>query len=203
MGLFSAMRGPCAAFAVLAAIFATSVRANALGSVGVEAGIVQRRVTWVWPDSLRTGFGFGAHADLDLGSLFKLGPYYLHSRVGEHPETRIQTDQGDGWFAGATFNGVGLRTRFILPIPGSFKPYAQAGLGYTWVTYNYGTLGDRSGAFFEAPIGIGLAYELNQLVSFSFDASYRHGFWHHGRAYGDGGQGSTGTSFLLGVTLGI
>jgi len=202
MGLLPAMKRRCAAFAVLATIFAASLRADALGSVGVDAGIVQRRVFQLWPDSLPAGFGFEAHAELDLGSLFKLGPYYLHSTVEEHPEIRYATDWGEGWFGGAAFNSLGLRTRFILPIPGSFKPYAQVGLGYTWVTFDHG-LGRTSGGFFEIPIGIGLAYELNEHVSFSFDASYRHAFLYLGPAYGDGDNGSTGTSFLLGVTFGI
>jgi Outer membrane protein beta-barrel domain len=197
------MKRHCAPFAIIIASLATSLRADALGSVGVEAGVVQRRVFWIWPDSLRTGFGFGAHADLDLSPLFKLGPYYLHSTVGAHPETRIRTDEGEGWFAGGAFNTFGLRTRFLLPVPGSFKPYAQVGLGYTWVNYDRGPVRDMNAFFFEAPIGVGLAYELNQLISFSFDASYRHGFFFHGKDIDDGGRPSTGTSLLLGVALGI
>lgn len=192
-----------AAFAALTMTVIASVRAEALGSVGLEAGIVQRRVSMIWPDSLRTGFGFGAHAELDLHPLFKLGPYYLHSRVGADPGTRFQTDEGEGWFDGGTFNGVGVRARFCLPIPGSFKPYALVGLGHTWVTYKLGPLGDRHRPFFEAPVGIGVAYELNELISFSLDASYRHGFLHYGPDIDDGDYGSTGTSFLLGAMLGI
>jgi opacity protein-like surface antigen len=192
-----------AAIAGLAMISTTGARAEALGSVGVEAGVVQRRVSMIWPDSLRTGFGFGAHAELDLHPLVKLGPYYLYSRVGADPATRLRTDDGEGWFDGGAFHGVGVRARFCLPIPGRFKPYAQIGLGHTWFTYQRGPLPDQSRAFFEAPLGIGIAYELSDFVSLSFDASYRHGFWHYGRGIGDGDHGSTGTSFLLGAMFGI
>ena len=52
-------------------------RAHALVNIGPEGGLVERSADS--PNNLKLGFGYGAHAELDLLPLLKMGPYYLHS----------------------------------------------------------------------------------------------------------------------------
>src|SRR5690349_14684753 len=102
-----------------------SRRAEAMINVGAEGGLVKR--TADDPGNLKLGFGYGLHGELDLIPLLKVGPYYLHYELSS--DSPFSFD--------AAFNTLGLRGRFFLPIPGSYKPYAFAGLGYSWVSYSY------------------------------------------------------------------
>ncbi|HEX9294341.1 MAG TPA: hypothetical protein VF881_00850, partial [Polyangiaceae bacterium] len=121
--------------AIGAAFFAMAQRAEALPNVGAEIGVSQRAVDWVEP--LLAGFAFGLHAEMDLGPLVRLGPYYLHYELPSDDRYIYFPEEG-AWFASGTFNTVGLRSRFFLPLAGSLKPYLVAGFGYTWLRYQLG-----------------------------------------------------------------
>jgi hypothetical protein len=134
--------------------------------------------------------------------LLKLGPYYLHYELGSADKPAVGA-------ADAAFNVLGLRARFMLPIPGSYKPYAYAGLGYTWVNYTLvtpspGQAEGVGGHFFETPLGVGIAYEVVEIFQLSLDAAYRPAFGFGGDAYGTGSSGpSSGWSVLLGAALNL
>jgi len=109
--------------------------------------------------------------------------------------------------AGAVFNTLGLRARVMLPVPGSFKPYAYIGAGYTWVgyTYKFPSAGDQTGRFIEIPIGVGAAYEVLPLLQLSLDVAYRPGSSFGGAAYDNGliSKPSSGYSVLLGAAVNL
>src|SRR5882672_9150917 len=110
-----------------AALTASSRAQCALLNAGVEGGVVKR--TADDPNNLKWGLGWGAHAELAMLPLLKLGPYYLHYELPGADLSSSTTED-------AAFNVLGLRARILLPIPGSnIRPYGFVGLGYTWVTY--------------------------------------------------------------------
>src|SRR6476660_589939 len=71
-------RALAVSFFALAAL-AIPRRAHALINIGPEGGLVKR--TADSPGNLKLGFGYGAHAELDMVPLLKVGPYYLHSAL--------------------------------------------------------------------------------------------------------------------------
>ncbi|HKQ68377.1 MAG TPA: outer membrane beta-barrel protein, partial [Polyangiaceae bacterium] len=137
--------------------------AHALLTVGPEVGIVKRSADA--PANLKLGVAYGARAEVSLLPLINFGPYYLHYQLG--------VDAPSG--ADAVFNVVGLRARLTLPVPGTIKPYAFAGAGYTWVNYTAGGAGDQGGRFLEIPIGVGVAYQVLEIFQFSLDGALRPG----------------------------
>jgi hypothetical protein len=177
-------------------------RAHAFINVGPEAGLVKRSADS--PNNLKLGLGYGAHGELDMFPLLKLGPYYLHYELGSADKPALGA-------ADAAFNVLGLRARVTLPIPGSYKPYAFAGVGYTWVNYTLvapapGQSAEFGGHFFETPLGVGIAYEVIEIFQLSLDAAYRPAFGFGGDAYGSGSGGGTpssGWSVLLGASLNL
>jgi hypothetical protein len=171
-------------------------RAEALINAGAEGGIVKRSADS--PSNLKLGLGYGVHGEVDLIPLIKLGPYYMHYEL-------TAADRPSPGAADAVFNTLGLRARVTLPIPGSYKPYAYAGAGYTWVNYSP-AVGDRSGHFFELPIGVGIAYEVIAIFQLSLDAAYRPGVAFGGDAFsgiGAANHPSGGWSLLLGAALSL
>jgi len=75
------------------------------------------------PNNLKWGLGWGAHAELAMLPLLKLGPYYLHYELPGADLSSSTTED-------AAFNVLGLRARILLPIPGSnIRPYGFVGLG--------------------------------------------------------------------------
>jgi hypothetical protein len=193
--------GSCFAIATataVAVLFAAST-AEAMINVGAEGGIVKR--TADPPNDLKLGLGYGVHGELALLPLLTLGPYYLHYELSSADRSALGA-------ADAAFNVLGLRARFTLPIPGSYKPYAYAGAGYTWVNYSLVApvvgSGAVSGHFFETPIGVGIAYEVIEILQLSLDAAYRPAFGFGGDAFGTGSTGpSSGWSVLLGAAINL
>jgi hypothetical protein len=175
-------------------------RARALGSAGIDAGIAQRATDY--NNNLPAVAAFGAHAEVDLGPLFRLGPYFLHYELPSNHNIYIYlpTDKEYVYYEKGTFNSFGLRARFILPVPGPIKPHASVGLGKTWYTHHLGNVFQVSHAFLEIPVGIGASYEVMDRLSVSLDAAYRPAVLFVG-SDDDGHQASTGTSFLLGASL--
>jgi hypothetical protein len=167
--------------------------AHALINVGPEAGLVKRSADS--PNNLKLGLGYGAHAELDVLPLLKLGPYYFHYELSS-------ADEPTPGAADAAFNTFGLRARLMLPIPGSIKPYGYVGAGYSWVTYTQNS-GDHTGHFVETPIGIGVADQLLEIFQLSLDVAYRPGLAFGGTAYDDFHvtQPSSGWSVLIGAAL--
>jgi hypothetical protein len=191
--LLATLVGAC----LVSAVF-TPTRAEAFINVGAEGGLVKRSADA--PNNLKLGLGYGLHGEVDMIPLLKLGPYYLHSELSS-------ADSPAAGAADAAFNTLGLRARLVLPVPGSYKPYVYAGLGYTWVNYTpVGVLSRPpvSGHFFETPLGVGIAYEVLAIFQLSLDAAYRPGF-------GFGGDASSvvppisapigGWSLMLGAAL--
>jgi opacity protein-like surface antigen len=190
--------GSCV-LAALVFVFAPS-RAEAMINVGAEGGIAKRSADP--PNNLKIGLAYGVHGELDMFPLLKVGPYYLHYELGS-------ADKPDLGAADAAFNVFGLRARLTLPIPGSYKPYAFAGIGYSFVNYTLvapppGASDSVGGHFFETPLGVGIAYEVVEIFQLSLDAAYRPAFGFGGDAYAGGGGGpSSGWSVMLGAALNL
>ena len=176
------------------AMLAFSHRADAFVNVGAEAGIIKRSANS--PNNLKLGFGYGLHGEVDLLPLLKIGPYYLHYELPS--DDRPLPGARD-----AAFNTLGLRARVMLPVPGNYKPYAFAGLGYTWV--NYSTPTDALGHFWEVPIGVGVAYEVIPLLQISLDVAYRPGMSFGGTAFDSANisHPTSGYSVLLGAAINL
>jgi opacity protein-like surface antigen len=172
-------------------------RAEALINAGAEAGIVKRSADA--PSNLDLGIGYGVHGELGLLPFLNIGPYYLHYELSS-------ADRPAFGSADAAFNTLGLRARVTLPIPGSLKPYALAGTGYTWVNYSPAG-GDRSGHFLEIPIGVGLGFEkLLEIFQLSLDATYRPAVAFGGDAFsglGAANHPTNGWSLLLGAAVNL
>jgi opacity protein-like surface antigen len=172
-------------------------RVEAFINVGAEGGLVKRSADS--PNNLKLGLGYGLHGEIDMIPLLKVGPYYLHSELSS-------ADSPAPGATDAAFNTLGLRARFLLPIPGSYKPYAYAGLGYTWVNYTPvvpSPFSAQSGHFFETPLGVGIAYEVIAFLQLSLDAAYRPGFSFGGDAFDAVHltQPTSGWSLMLGAAL--
>jgi hypothetical protein len=171
--------------AVVAALLLWTHPADAFINVGVEVGGFKRSADA--PSNLKLGVGYGLHAELGLLPLITAGPYYVHYELSA--DNPLGSD--------AIFNTLGLRARLMLPIPGSYKPYAYVGAGYAWVGY-----GSLSGRFIEIPIGVGIAFEPLPLLQFSLDAAYRPGTSFGGDAFDRGVRTpDSGYSVTLGVAL--
>jgi opacity protein-like surface antigen len=175
----------------------TPRRSEAFLNVGAEGGLVKRSADS--PNNLKLGLGYGLHGELDMIPLLKVGPYYLHSELSSADSPALGA-------ADAAFNTLGLRARLILPVPGSYKPYAYAGLGYTWVGYTpvgASTFPAQSGHFFETPLGVGIAYEVLAIFQLSLDVAYRPGFSFGGDAFDTlrVKQPASGWSLMLGAAL--
>jgi opacity protein-like surface antigen len=191
---FALVRAASALLVASAALFASS-EAHALVNVGAEAGLVKR--TADSPNNLKLGVGYGVHAELDLLPLLKIGPYLLHYELSGADDLVGSPD--------AAFTALGLRARLMLPVPGSIKPYAYVGAGYTWVTYTYPVIDDRAGRFVEIPIGVGAAFEPLPLLQISLDVAYRPATSFGGVAYSTPSitHPGTGYSALLGVAVNL
>jgi Outer membrane protein beta-barrel domain len=178
-------------------------RADAVITVGADAGIVKQ--TADSPSNLKAGFGFGAHIEAYPVPVLAIGPYFLHYSLSS-------ADWPAPNSVDATFNTLGVRARFILPIPGRFKPYAHAGLGYAIVDYNWPPAPD-SGYYVDAPLGVGVAYEVVEIFQLSLDVSYRVALTHGGNPFdivtgNEGGSGyvnspTGGWSLLLGASFNL
>jgi hypothetical protein len=172
--------------------------ADAAINAGADIGIAKRSADD--PANLKMGFAFQLHAEMGLLPFLNVGPYYTHYQLG--------MSSVDG--ASAAFNVIGLRVRAILPIPGSFKPFAYVGAGYTAVSYGMPAIGvtpetSRSGHFLETPIGIGLAYEVIPILHLSLEGAYRPGLMFGGDAFpdGQGGRPTSGWSAMIGAAINL
>jgi Outer membrane protein beta-barrel domain len=175
-------RGPIprftAAAAVLVAAMISSRSARADINLGAEAGVADRASN---VPGLDPGLAFGGHAEFSLLPFIRLGAYFLHYRLSTE-------DARDDL---AYFNAFGPRLRLIVPIPGTdLLPYAQAGIGFTVASYPglqtadvSTTVDERSGYFFEVPVGLGLAYEIASILHISADFTFRPAFGHFGDAF--------------------
>jgi hypothetical protein len=184
-----------AALSVAALVLLAPRRAFAVVGAGVEGGLIKRSASE--PGNLKLGFAWGVHAELSLIPLISLGPYYLHYSLNA-------ADEPNPLAGDAVFNVFGLRARLTLPIPGSTKPYAFAGIGYAWDNYTNDLGLDRSGHFFETPLGLGVAYEALEIFRFSLDFALRPAFGFGGGVYDDAPvvqKPTGGWSLLLGFGL--
>ncbi len=87
---------------------------------GIEAGVQKRSLS---DTNFKAGFAWQLHAELALlPPILMLGPYATFAKAT--PDVAI-----DG-LPGVSFTTVGLRAKLKIPIPGGFKPYAVAGMGY-------------------------------------------------------------------------
>jgi len=186
---------PGAVLSLSVAVLATPFDAHAILNAGAEGGLVKR--TADAPNNLKIGIGYGLHGEVDFLPLLKVGPYYLHYELSSADAVQGSAD--------AVFNTLGLRARLMLPIPGSYKPYAFAGIGYTWVDYAP-VVGDRKGHFFETPLGAGIAYEVLPIFQLSLDVAYRPAFGFGGDAFdaaAPASKPSSGWSVMLGAALSL
>lgn len=190
-----------------AVLFGYSSQAQAQIRAGVEGGMAYRSST----PKLDPGLAAGAHAEIKLVPMLSVGPYFLWYTLNP-------SDAGAG-VANAAFHTWGGRVRFTLPLPGSsFRPFAYAGLGRTGVSYPgefvsqpaytstpvAADITKREGWFLEAPLGLGLGYQVLRIVQLSADFALRPGFSFKGDAY-EGSKGydkpTMGFSCLLGAAI--
>ena len=190
-----------AAAAVLFAAVTMSRSARADINLGAEIGVAYRASD---VPGLDPGLAFGGHAEFSLLPFVRLGAYFLHYRLStEAPRDDL-----------AYFNAFGPRLRLIVPIPGTdLLPYAQAGFGFTVASYPglytpdvTTTVDERSGYFFEVPVGLGLAYEIASILHISADFTFRPGFGHFGDAFDEdvrepNDTHAVGWSVLAGLAL--
>src|SRR5262249_6697879 len=99
--------------------------------------------------------------------LIDFGPYYLHYSLSA-------ADAPAPLAGDAAFNVLGVRARVNLPLPGRTRPYGFVGLGYTWDSYKNDFGLDRSGHFFEIPVGVGVIHEA-MIFRFSAEFALRPG----------------------------
>jgi hypothetical protein len=181
------------ALAACAVAVAVTQPAAALLSAGAEAGIAGRSASV--PNGLKIGAAFGVHGDVDLLPLVRLGPYFLHYELAA-------SDRPDPLAADASFNAFGLRTRVRVPLTARMRAYGSVGLGYTFASYT--APWDRSGHFWECPLGLGVGYEVIDILELSVEGAYRPGFAFGGGAFGDQlsiSRPGAGFSVLLGATV--
>jgi hypothetical protein len=118
-----------------AAVFTASER-DAKASfidVGAQAGVMGRSLAGT---SYKPSFNFQLHADLALiPPILMLGAYANGIPFGGKmkPDSPIATES-------INFQGGGLRAKLKIPIPGSFTPYALAGVGYVHANFPDQTL---------------------------------------------------------------
>jgi opacity protein-like surface antigen len=109
------------ACAALVASLAGEHRAEAsFIDAGIEAGIAKRSLGGT---DYKTAFAWQLHAELALiPPILMVGPFVTFSSA--KPDAA-----GDP--AAVPFRTIGLRAKLKIPIPGGFKPYAVAGIGWT------------------------------------------------------------------------
>ncbi len=155
-------------------------------NAGAELGVATRSGS---TPGLNAGLAVGVHAELKILPLISVGAYYLGSHHSRDGAASTVSDAG--------FNTFGGRVRLTLPIPAtSLRPYAFAGVGRVGVTYPALatavasgsptpplSLVDRSGYYIETPIGLGLGYQILQIIQLSFDLAARPGMAFSGDVY--------------------
>ena len=88
---------------------------------GIEAGVVKRSLA---DTSYKPGFVWQLHAELALiPPILMLGPYATFSNATPDVSTKDSPSS-------VAFRTFGLRAKLKLPLPGDFKPYGVAGVGY-------------------------------------------------------------------------
>ena len=86
---------------------------------GIEAGIAKRSLAGT---DYKTSFAWQLHAELALiPPILMLGPFVTF--------TNAKPDVNDT--ESIAFRTIGLRAKLKIPIPGGFKPYGVAGVGWT------------------------------------------------------------------------
>lgn len=195
-----------------AAALLASEEASALNT-GVEFGLIKRNADA--PHNFSLGTGFGAHLEVAALPVLNIGPYYLHYELA-NPDQPSSSATHD-----ANFNTLGLRARFMLPLPQSrFVPFAYTGIGYTWIRYpslpiafdvdnpamRTGGFEQRKGHFWEIPVGLGVACELAKIFHLSADFAIRPGVGFGGDAYGGErpySEPTWGYSAMIGAALNL
>jgi opacity protein-like surface antigen len=85
---------------------------------GIEAGVAKRSLAGT---DYKAGFAWQLHAELALlPPILMVGPFVTFANA--------KTDNADG---SVPFRTIGLRAKLKIPIPGGFKPYGVAGIGWT------------------------------------------------------------------------
>jgi hypothetical protein len=201
----------CSALAVPTLVLSAGEARAASIDVGAEAGAVHRGADD--PYAMKSGLGWGGHAELVLLPFVQVGPYYLHYE--------LSPADGSSRAASNQFDALGARVRLTLPLPGiDLRPYAFAGIGYTWLTYpavalpfeasrpstRTGGYADVDGHFVEVPLGVGLAWDVAKVFALSADFALRPGSSFGGSAYEGSGavtlpKPTSGWSLLLGAAL--
>lgn len=179
------------------------------GEVGAHGGPVIRT-------SSEWGKTYGAFVGLrpvdELGLYVDL--FYAHQ---EFDLTR-RTPEGGHRFP--DIDVFGGRVRYLLDVTKRLHPYAHLGFGYAHISYpglltpvsenlagaRPTTVVQRVGAFFEIPVGLGLAIEVAHALRVNVEGSYRAGVAFTGSAYEDGvlpaeKKVSSGASLTGGVSL--
>ncbi|GAC1370544.1 MAG: hypothetical protein NVSMB47_19740 [Polyangiales bacterium] len=112
--------GVALASAVIVPLAERPARASVV-DVGIEAGAQKRELSGT---SYKTSFAWQLHAELALiPPILMIGPYATFA----HATPDVPTKESPSNVAFRTF---GLRAKLKLPIPGDFKPYGVAGLGW-------------------------------------------------------------------------
>ena len=111
----------CAALAFGVATFGGEHRAQAsFIDAGIEAGIAKRSLAGT---DYKTGFAWQLHAELALiPPILMVGPFVTFA--SSKPDI-----SGDP--SSVPFRTIGLRAKLKIPIPGGFKPYGVAGIGWS------------------------------------------------------------------------
>ena len=86
---------------------------------GIEAGVAKRSLAGT---DYKTGFAWQLHAELALiPPILMIGPFVTFANAKNE----------SGADGSAAFRTIGLRAKLKIPIPGGFKPYGVAGIGWS------------------------------------------------------------------------
>jgi opacity protein-like surface antigen len=110
-------------FAVAGAALALLLPSRAEASLidlGAQAGIEKRSLS---DRSYNTGFTWQLNADVTFFPLLMVGPYISFANLTPQIE-------GADSPSSINFRTIGVRVKLKLPVPGEFKPFAVAGVGW-------------------------------------------------------------------------
>ena len=172
---------PLVAAAFVATIDESAARASFIDA-GIEAGVQKRTLS---DTSYKPGFAWQLHAELALlPPILMFGPYATFQTAV--PDTSHTTSD----FSSIRFTAIGARAKLKIPIPGDFKPYGVAGIGWVHgdfpdqhVTYCAdpsqpgscitSQLPSASANFVEFILGAGLLYEIASPFAITAEFDWR------------------------------
>ena len=148
--------------------------------VGAEGGLQKRHLA---QRSYDAGFGWQFHAEFALlPPILLIGPYATLANATPNAPTLTTGGNRSDKGSDVTFRTVGMRAQVRLPVPGRFKPYGVAGLGWVQGDFPSQRLIDccahsyaehTTANFVEFLIGAGLTWNISGKLAFTAEFDWR------------------------------